>query len=325
MQATEETPRAGKGFLVAGAVLMVLAVLGVGAVVAVFGSRLDLDEFARDVAINGDLESGVPGQLGFRIIESLSSDDDTMTVGVALSTTSPDVDCVIVDVRGEEVAQRRGSAGDTFVSPDIDGSWTVSVVAEDLAPGEYSARCEVSGEPSAAAGDRFTVGRILASSEVFGLFGPLLAIGGAVVIGGVLGLIGLVLLIVGLVRRSRSGRRDASPPGWPPGGPPRREQEHGQGAWDGAQWQGGPASGAPPAWQPPATPPTAPTQPPEAPTAPPEPADVPPTAPPPTSPPPTAPPPTTAPPGAQPSPWRPPGEGENRFGSVRERVGAVLP
>lgn len=236
----------GRGFLITGMVLMALSFLGVGATVAILGPRVDLNDFSRDVAINGQLESGVPGQIGFRIIESLSSDDDTMTVGVAVSSSSTAIECEVVDVQGNPTDVRRGSSADTFVSADVDTSWTVVVVAEDLDPGEYSARCDLGGEPSEAAGSRFTVGRILTTSEVFDLFGPALGVLVAVVVGGLAALTGLILLIVGVVRRNKANKQP------PAGGPP--------GAW--------PASGGPPqssGWgnaTPPGPPPAPPTSPP---------------------------------------------------------------
>jgi hypothetical protein len=287
--------QAGRGLVISGIVLMALSVLGVAVTVAVVGRGLDLNEFGRDVAINGQLDSDVPGQIGFRIIESLSSDEDSMSVGVAVSSASTDIDCEIVDVRADPVPLRRGSSTDTFVSPDINSSWTVAVVAEDLEPGEYSARCEVSGEPSAAGSPQFTVGRILTTSEVFDLFGPAIGILVAIVLGGLLGLVGLILLIVGLVRRSRAKK---SPPsqGHPQPGPPQQ-------GWPQQGWpqHGGPGHGGPP--------PGGGTQP--GPWVPPKPWGDSPPASPPAGPPPAQPPPAQSPPAEQPPapprpPWDPP-------------------
>ncbi|MGI9576737.1 MAG: hypothetical protein ACR2OH_00890 [Microthrixaceae bacterium] len=242
----------GRGLIITGAVLMAVGVLGIVLTVGILGSRLDLESFSRDVAINGELDSAVPGQIGFRIIESLSSDDDTMTVGVALNSSSTAFDCEIVDVRGESILVRRGSSNDTFVSGDVDADWTVAVVAEDLDPGEYSARCEAEGEPSAAPDAQFTVGRILTESEMFGLVGPVFGILGAIVVGGLAGLVGLVLLIVGLVRRNKADKLPPSPPGqahtpWsqaPPSGPTAAPPS--------SPWE------QPPAGSPPSSPPSSP-------------------------------------------------------------------
>ena len=60
--------------MIAGMVLMALAVVGVVVAVAVFGGRLDLEGFNRDVAITGAADQEVPGSVGFRVIESLSSE-----------------------------------------------------------------------------------------------------------------------------------------------------------------------------------------------------------------------------------------------------------
>ncbi len=248
--------RPGRGLVVSGIVVMALAVLGVVIVFIVFAGRIDLNSMSRDVAIAGSAEHEVPGQLGFRVIESVSSDQDTMTVGVGVSTPSTEVECEVLTVRGEPVDLRRGTSGDTFLSSDIDADWTVAVVAEDLAPGEYSATCDVSGEPSSVGGERFTVGRVVTLSEVFDFAGPAFAVVAAIVLGGFVGLVGLILLIVGLVRGSRARRQ---PPGsWPQGPMPQRPPPQGPPSqWHTPQsqspWPTGPPTGDPPP-QPPGPP-----------------------------------------------------------------------
>lgn len=245
---------------------MASAVVGIVLVVAVFGSRIDLDQFSRDVAVTGNYESAVPGQIGFKVIESLSSDDDTMTVGVALSSPSTALDCEILDVRGEPLPVRRGSSNDTMLASDVGAAWTVAVVAEDLEPGEYSAACDVAGEPSSVPDARFTVGRLLTDDDVLGMVVPLLAMGAAIVLGGIVGLVGLILLIVGLVRRNKA-KKSPSPttgfppggqpsPGWPPPGPPPPGQQPPSQQPTGHQSPGPAQPDWPPA--PPSAPPTAP-------------------------------------------------------------------
>jgi hypothetical protein len=219
----------GRGFVIAGIVLMALGALGAIVAVAVFGGRVDLDAFDRDVAVVGARESEVPGRVGFRVIESLSSDEDRMSVGVALSGGSPEVDCEIRTVGGAPVPVRRAGDGDTVVSPEVDGGWDLVVVARDLEPGEYTAVCTAGGEPSGTSGERFTVGRVLTVSEVFDFAGPAFGVLAGVVLGGLLGLLGLVLLVVGLVIGNRARRRQAQPPPW--GGPPQ---------WGGPSQWGGP-------------------------------------------------------------------------------------
>jgi hypothetical protein len=198
---------------------MALAALGVTIAVVILGGQVDLDAFSRDVAITGSAESEVPGRVGFRVIESLSSEHEAMTVGVAVSGGRTDVDCEIVSVEGEPVPVRRGGSGDTIVSPDVDTGWDVVVVARDLPPGEYSAACTAGGEPSGTSGDRFTVGRVVTVSEVFDFAGPAFGVLAAVVLGGLLGVLGLVLLVVGLVTGNRARRQQSQPPQWgpPPG------------------------------------------------------------------------------------------------------------
>lgn len=209
---------------------MALAALGTTVAAMVFGGRVDLDPFSRDVAVVGARESEVPGRVGFRVIESLSSGEDRMSVGVALSGDNPGVECEIRSVGGEPVALRRAGNGDTLVSPEVDTGWDVVVVARGLPPGEYSAACTAAGEPSAASGERFTVGRVVTMSEVFDFAGPAFGVLAGVVLGGLVGLVGLVLLVVGLVVGNRARRQQAQPPPWggppqgrppgPPGGPP---------------------------------------------------------------------------------------------------------
>ena len=209
----------GRGFVISGIVLMALAALGTTVAVAVFGGQVDLDAFDRDVAVVGARESGVPGRVGFRVIESLTSDEDHMSVGVALSGDSPEVECEIRTVGGAAVSVRRAGSGDTVVSPEVDAAWDPVVVARDLPPGEYSAACTAGGEPSDSSGERFTVGRVVTVSEVFEFAGPAFGVLAGVVLGGLVGLLGLLLLVVGLVIGNRARRQQAPPPQW--GGPPR--------------------------------------------------------------------------------------------------------
>ncbi|MCP4436963.1 MAG: hypothetical protein GY812_15895 [Actinomycetia bacterium] len=211
----------GWGFVVSGIVLMVMGVVAAVVTVAVFGPRIDVDGFTRDVVITGNAESAVPGRVGFRVIESLSSEGDTMTVGVAVSNASTAIECTVVNVQGDPVDLRRGSSTDTVVNPQVDTSWTVAVVAADLAPGDYSAVCDAAGEPSATRGAEFTPTRVVTTTEVFEFAGPAFAILGAIVVGGLLGLLGLILLVVGLVKRSKARRpppqvQPPAPPPWPP-------------------------------------------------------------------------------------------------------------
>lgn len=223
------TKRPGRGFVVSGIVIMAVAVVGVVVVTALLGGSLDLDGFERDVVPVGPSEVSVPGQLGFRVIEDMDDPRITMTVGVVLSPDTSTVrnaaTCVITDPSGEEATVRPGSESDTFSSSDISGGVSPFIVAEDLPPGEYTARCELEGEPSDLAGGKDTevtlgVARVVTAGEVFEFAKPAFGILAAVVVGGFIGLVGLILLIVGLVIGNRARKAPPGPTGGhPPPGP----------------------------------------------------------------------------------------------------------
>ncbi|MCB0952620.1 MAG: hypothetical protein KDB13_07875, partial [Microthrixaceae bacterium] len=107
--------------------------------------------------------------------------------------------------------------------PELGSDSSPFIVVEDLQPGEYSAVCEQTGEPSDTDGATFTVGRVMSASDLLGLFTPVLGVFAAIAVGAVVGLVGLVLLVIGLVMNSRSRRGPPQPPGqqgFPPGGHP---------------------------------------------------------------------------------------------------------
>jgi hypothetical protein len=227
--------RSGRGFVITGIVMMVIAVLGAGTATVLFGGSVNVDDITRDVVVTGAAHSEVPGRIGFRIIEDLSAEgDDSMTVGVATDTATGRLDCQILDVTGDEVDVRPGSVNDSFVSATIEVDWEPVVVAEGLPAGEYSAVCASLGEPSGSATKggtppTFGVSRVVTVDDMFDFVRPVFAIFAAIALGGVIGLIGLILLIVGLVIGNRSRRG-------PPGPPAPQYQQWGQNQWDQNQW-----------------------------------------------------------------------------------------
>lgn len=222
--------------------MMVIAVLGAGIATVAFGGSVNMDTISRDVVVAGAGESEVPGRIGFRIIEDISSDEgDSMTVGVATNSATGGLDCQILDVTGGEVAVRPGSVSDSFVSANIDVDWEAVVVAEDLPAGEYSADCTIAGEPSDSSEPSgtsgnppiFRVSRVVTIDDMFDFVRPVFGIFAAVAVGGVIGLIGLILMIVGLVIGNRARR---GPPG--PSVPQYRQ-------WGQDQWGQGPSDKGP--------------------------------------------------------------------------------
>ncbi len=215
-------PRKGRGFVVAGGVLLGLSIIGVAISILVLGRSFDPDSLTRDVVASGPVTADVPGRVGFRVIEDLSAPDEAMSVGVALEPETAGVynatTCSFLAADGTEVVTRNGGDLETFLAPEFDSDTTPFVVADDLEPGDYSVECSTSGEPSAATEARFTVGRVVSASELFGIVGPVLWIVVAVGVGAVVGLVGLVLLVVGLVQNNKARR---GPPG--PAGPPMHQ------------------------------------------------------------------------------------------------------
>ena len=105
-----------------------------------------------------------------------------------------------------------------------------------VSPGEYTIEASTVGEPARRSGDQIAIGRpLFDGGRVAGILGP-------IALGAVSFLIGLIVLIITIVRRSRSRRRPAYAGYQPPygGGPPA-----------GGPYYGGPPPG-PAGWAPPA-------------------------------------------------------------------------
>ena len=223
----EPPPPKGRGLIVAGGITLGIAILASFVSTLILGRSFDPDRLTRDVVLNGAADSELPGQVGFRVIEDLSSDDDLMSVGLVLDPDTGalrnSTTCRVLTVDGEEVPSRSGSDLYTFLDPELGSDSSPFIVVEDLQPGEYSAVCEQTGEPSDTDGATFTVGRVMSASDLLGLFTPVLGVFAAIAVGAVVGLVGLVLLVIGLVMNSRSRRGPPQPPGqqgFPPGGHP---------------------------------------------------------------------------------------------------------
>jgi len=172
--------------------------------------------------------------------------------------------------------------------------------------GAYTIEASTVGEPGLRSGDRVAIGRpLFDGSQIGGILGSL-------ALGAISFLVGLVVLIVTIVRRSRVKRRPAmtyggpSPYGGAPYGGPQPGAAPGYpqvpGAWSAPQapgWGAPPAGPQPPpgGWPPPTAPPAPPASQPS-----------------PWGTPAPTPPSAVPPPPAAPSPWTPPGTPE-RTGS----------
>ncbi len=198
--------------------MMAVAVLATIVVIALLGGSVDLDGIDRDVVVTGASEADVPGEVGFKVIEDIGDPDATMNVGVVVDPLTGAVHnatrCRITDSEGDPVDLREGMGSDTYTSEREGESDRPLVVAERLRPGEYRAVCGFSDDPVGGDGEpgvertevTFGVARVLTTDEVFALAKPVFGIVAAVVVGGFVGLVGLILMIVGLVIGNRSGR-----------------------------------------------------------------------------------------------------------------------
>ncbi|UDY37751.1 hypothetical protein [Dermatobacter hominis] len=214
--------RAGRGLIITGSVLLALSVIGGIVGLALAGDSFDLEGLERDVVIDGNAVQSIPGSISFSVDERLDgSEDDTMAVGVAVDDRAVGTpDCTVEGADGTPVPLLADPFDATLLNGDPD--FTVVGTAR-LAPGDYSATCRWPGEPSQSPMlTSFTVGRTLDSEDLNGFVGPVFGFLGTVAVCSLLFLLGLVLLIVGLVQRSRARRPPTGPyGGWPPQwGPP---------------------------------------------------------------------------------------------------------
>jgi hypothetical protein len=194
--------------------MVLLLVSFVGGVLgtAVFGARADLGDLQRDVSIDGPTDRLVPGRIPFQVLERLGGDSGgEMTVAIAVSSAaSSQLDCTFEDAEGADAGWSDSAFDEELLNARY-SDYDVLGTAR-LGPGSYEAVCEVEGEPSQSSGVSFTVGRTFGVQDVSDILGPLLGILAVVVIAGLMFVVGLILLIVGLVQRSRARKT-------PPGGP----------------------------------------------------------------------------------------------------------
>lgn len=286
--------------IVTGILVIVVSVLGGTIGTGMLGSGLGFSQFERDVAFDGPGDRLVPGTLSFSVLEPLDESNAAMTVGVALSDDSaPEPNCTLADADGEAVRLQVAAYDEQLL--DMNGRYSgydvVSIAR--LAPGEYELSCESATEPSASSGLSFTVGRVIGVEDVTSMLGPLAWMLVVWSVAGIAFLVGVVLLIVGLVRRSRASR---PVPQGPYGPGPFNQTPYGPGGYGQPPYGvGGPGPGPGSYGQPPQGPgpygPGSYGQPPHAPQPqqvpppyeppryqPPETPDTPPDAPPPTSP-----------------------------------------
>lgn len=258
--------------------MILIAVLGALVGTAILGPSLGFGDLERDIATDGSSDRLVPGTISFSVNESLDdAAEDQMTVGIALSSdASPDPVCTLTDDGGTAIELDPPITNQQLLDPEYTDY--VLVGSARLDPGEYEATCEVDGEPSSSSGLSFAVGRSFGMEDVTGMLRPLAGLLVVLGVAALMFIVGVVLLIVGLVQRSKSKRPpyQAGPyqgPGPYPGPGPYQGPAPGQGTPGQPPYPGQQPPYQPPQYQP------APTAPPQgpAPTAP---------APPPTTPPP---------------------------------------
>lgn len=187
--------------VVAGSVLLLLVLLG-----GVLGSSLairtiDPVRFQRDVVVDGAASRPVPGNLTFKVVPSIrSSRDDVMTVGVYTTGTGVLPVCTVTTGDGATVDLRQPQGGEVFVRDPGGGAEIVATAR--LGSGTYTVACEPGGRTDR----RFAVGRVFSVDDVRELGGPLLWFFALILLVGAGFLTGTVLLVLGLVRRSRYRR-----------------------------------------------------------------------------------------------------------------------
>lgn len=186
--------RRGRGLAIAGAIAMVLAVIGI-VLTVLFGVRgfaSAFDSLQRvPAAGGGTFRVEQPGTVVFF---------DEHRTGAGGSSLGPsDLEVTGPDGRDRTVTPASGA---TYTLNDIEGTQIGSLAAD--VPGNYRI-APVTGSDHTIA---------IAPADIVGsLVGGVLLLVGGILVSGLVGLVGLVLLIVGLVKRARSRRAAA---GWGP-------------------------------------------------------------------------------------------------------------
>jgi len=256
--------------------------MGLSVLFGLVGTKLTLGQFStaqltREVVINGSSNPKVPGKLSFEVAEPLqesSPQEAEMHVGIAVAYEQlPAPVCTMTTESGAKVPLKSSGSGEALLG-DNSGKFTVMGSAV-LAPGQYEAICTLDEEPSSSSAS-FTVGRVFGMDDLSGTFAPFLWFLAVGLICGLMFLVGLILTIVGLVKRSKARKNGLDVPpagvsgsapaaGVPAGGaysdiPAAREPPP---AWPGPHAPGPPQAGpdAPPAGpltEPPSGPPSGP-------------------------------------------------------------------
>ncbi len=201
----------GKGLIIAGSVLLIISILGFTIAMAVLAPKVDVADFERTIDTSGSPSSSIPGTVDFRILEPLSGESVSVDVGIAFESdvSTGSESCVMHTASGEEIPLGRGGSFETFLDPDFD-SEPPALVARSLSAGSYSVSCDSSSTTSGT----FFVARSVSADELIDLAKPLLGVVAATLISGVMFLLGLILFIVGLVKRNRSKRSPPPSPGY---------------------------------------------------------------------------------------------------------------
>jgi len=272
MSSVENSPVAviaGRKMILSGAIL-----IGISVLLGLLGTKLtlgqfDTGQFTREVVVNGAPNPKVPGKLSFEVPEPLkttSAQDALMRVGIAVDYSElPAPICKLEDASGTELPLIVSPSGEALLG-DNSGKFSVLGSAV-LSPGEYEAICTRDGEPSSSSAS-FTVGKVFGVDDLTGAFAPLLWFFAVGLFCGLMFLLGLILMIVGLVKRSKAKKlglgtqsavnsvaaapgaysqvpppASAPPPAWPgphPPGPPEAAQHQPT-----AQPASGPPTGPP--------------------------------------------------------------------------------
>lgn len=217
-----------------GVVLLAISVL-VGLIGSRFTlGRLDESSLTRDVVISGDRFAEVPGEIDFEVAETISERAPSRMTVAVLSPNISDWSgrCAFTDSRGRTMDSGSVVSTGGYIHPNDMQLEPVEVA--ELEPGTYTASCEERSDRSSA--PRFTIGRVIGPSDLTsGELSPLLWFGVVLLISGALFVTGLIVLIVGLVKRRKSRRSGMGPgpygwnqpghgsvdqQGWPPAGPP---------------------------------------------------------------------------------------------------------
>ena len=253
MGAPPAPQRRGRGLIIAGISLLCVSVAGGTLGFTILGGNLatSINDFS-DVAVDGSSDRLIPGEISFEVLEPLDGDDPEMSVGIAVdSDRAEPPSCELADADGDEIVTTVPRSGDELLDRTGQLSGFDVVALARLGPGSYTASCGADGAEPSASGS-FAVGRVITIDDVSGMVGTVFGLLGVVAVAGLLFLVGLVLLIVGLVQRSRSNRTPGPPEGgqpWAPHGaaPPGAWPGQPPGAWPGqppGAWPGQPPGGS---------------------------------------------------------------------------------